>query len=416
MGQVDLAPLFDSMTMHDEKERVTKLLVKNLLHTDISLDDWGIPLATPSRDLTFKTCLGEFSSTNNSFVAMLFRLGHALFDPIDLRLGESVGPEVRRRVEALRRKTALSRWLESTASSVVDVDIQAAGVGDWASNVFALLTGHQVSKACDVALDAGNPRLATLISQAGGDAEYKSDLRAQLATWRDERIDVHIPETVRKIYGLLAGIADVVEGSNGTGIEKCSDVHVSKDLDWKRALGLQLWYSQPLDATIGDVYEAYNALVQDKTAAASRSIARPSPWYIEYPPFAQRPEWKIPAAADIPDALFSLIRLFADPSCTLSDVLDPLSFSPAPADARLPWHIYILLSRCLRAHDLADRGPPPSPPAGGNKAGENGVEGNSPTADLLASSFALQLERMGKVHEAVFVLLHIMPQVNYDIA
>ena len=35
------------------------------------------------------------------------------------------------------------------------------------------------------------------------------------------------------------------------------------------------------------------------------------------------------------------------------------------------------------------------------------VEGHSPSADLLASSYALQLEQAGLIQEAVFVLLHI---------
>ena len=35
------------------------------------------------------------------------------------------------------------------------------------------------------------------------------------------------------------------------------------------------------------------------------------------------------------------------------------------------------------------------------------VEGHSPSADLLASSYAHQLEQMGMIQEATFVLLHL---------
>ena len=39
--------------------------------------------------------------------------------------------------------------------------------------------------------------------------------------------------------------------------------------------------------------------------------------------------------------------------------------------------------------------------------GDVEVEGHSPSADLLASSYALQLEQLGMLQEAAFVLLHI---------
>ena len=49
---------------------------------------------------------------------------------------------------------------------------------------FTLLTGNQVEKACEQAIDGGNVKLATLISQASGDADFKDDLRSQLQIWR----------------------------------------------------------------------------------------------------------------------------------------------------------------------------------------------------------------------------------------
>ena len=41
------------------------------------------------------------------------------------------------------------------------------------------------------------------------------------------------------------------------------------------------------------------------------------------------------------------------------------------------------------------------------------VEGHSPTANLVASSYAFQLECLGLIQEAVFVLLHIEGSRGY---
>ena len=44
---------------------------------------------------------------------------------------------------------------------------------------------------------------------------------------------------------------------------------------------------------------------------------------------------------------------------------------------------------------------------GADGDGDFDVENHSPSADLLANSYALQLEEMGMLQEAVFVLLHL---------
>jgi len=252
-------------------------------------------------------------------------------------------------------------------------------------------------------LDSSNVKLATLLSQAGGDIEFREDIRAQLALWREQKIDVHIDANVRKIYALLAGFVDVLEGSKGAGIERCPDIPIGKGLDWKRAFGLHLWFGQSLDSSITDCFRAYESLVQD----GAPHVATPAPWYLR-PPAPSI--WGLPP--EIPDALFSLIQLFSDSEQPLSNVLRLFSFSPSPLDSRLPWHLYILLSRCLRIRDFADREDTGASANGRHEVDvesndDVGVEGHSPTADLLASSYAFQLEELGMLQEAVFVLLHL---------
>ncbi|KAJ6581258.1 nuclear protein 96-domain-containing protein [Mycena capillaripes] len=383
-----------------------KLLQHQLSHSPIDFDDDDIPFANPSStDLHFSSFASLFPPTDHSFEASLFRLGSALFDSLNLRLGDSVTPDIRTRISALRRKAALSAWLEDTVAPSVDADIRANPAAGATSLAFMHLTGNQVDRASEVAMDGGYLKLATLISQAGGDFEFREDLKDQLEIWREQRIDVHIDESVRKVYALLAGIVDsVVEGSKGGGQDNCADVDIVAGLDWKRVFGLHLWFSGHVDAPISQVFDAYNRLVKEST----RKISGPIPWYEETP---RASRWRLSSPPSVPDALFSLIRLHAEPSCSLSHVLTPLSFGPSPLDYSLPWHLYIVLSRCMRVRDFADRGDPgiqrTSPFSSRDDAEESGVEGHSPSADLLTSSYAFQLEQQGMIQEAVFVLLHL---------
>lgn len=371
----------------------------------IEPDDDGVLQAIPKSTFTFASLARLYPPNDKSFEASLFRLGHALFDPLDLRLPDDIDNNTRIRVETLRRKLELSNWLQDAVSPAVEaeVDESFAGQQGWARAVFSLLTGNQVDRACEVALDSSNVKLATLISQVGGDADFRSDIRRQLDIWREQKIDVHVDEHIRKIYALLAGIVDVLEGSKGTGLERCPDLSVGKGLDWKRAFGLHLWFGQSLDASIADSLAAYEELLDEDSPHA----APPTPWYREGVS-SPKAAWKLPAEATPPDVLFSLIKLFANPDHLLSDVLTPFSFSPSPSDFRLPWHLYILLSRSLRVRDFADRGDTSVDDQRTEGAEDDGdVENHSPSADLLANSYALQLEEIGMLSEAVFVLLHL---------
>lgn len=387
----------------DASTRASNLLSHHLKNTPIEKDADGVPFADPSRHLSFKSCVAQFPATDRSFETSLFRLGHALFDPIDLRLADSVSPDVRNCVLSLRRKAALSRWLQEAIATSVDAELRDNPGADWTTTVFTLLTGNQVEKACEVAMDSGSVKLASLIAQYPGDDEFRGDLRTQLALWREQRIDAHIDEPTRKIYALLAGIVDTLEGSKGKGREHCPDVKIAQDLSWKRAFGLHLWFCEPLESTIAEVFESYNGQWTDD----SSGVSPPIPWYREKPRAeSEKPPWTLPTSAEPPDALYSLIQLYADPACSLSTILKCLSFSESPVDYRLPWHLYIILSRCLGVRDFPDR---ETPSVKGDAAAEMspGAEGHSPSADLLANSYALQLEQAGLIQEAAFVLLHI---------
>lgn len=393
------APFFSEPTEHSSN-RLSRLLQHHLSKTPIVKDEDGIPFADPSSELSFSSFMSLYPKTDRSYEASLFRLGHALFDSMHLHLNQDATVDVRNRVSSIRRKAALSEWLGDVVTPLVDADLKKQSSTDPAALIFSLLSGYQIDKACDTAIDCGSVKLATLISQASGDFEFREDLREQLQLWREQRIDVHVSVSIRKIYSLLAGSLDVLEGSKASNLERCPDVDPLEGLDWKRTFGMYLWYVEPMDASIAQVYKSYDRA----TRLSPSRVAPPRPHYLEGAP-PQKLAFRIPSPPPS-DALFSLIRLYAEPACSLSQILSPLSFGSSPADYSFPWHLYIILSRCMRVRDLSDRGDGEhveevdEDPSGRR-------EGHSPGADLLASYYAQQLEQLGMLQEAIFVLLHI---------
>ncbi|KAJ3519162.1 hypothetical protein NMY22_g13327 [Coprinellus aureogranulatus] len=315
-----------------------------------------------------------------------------------------------------------------------------------ADTVFTQLSGHQVEAACTVAMDTGYIKLATLVCQAGGDATFKADLRAQLKIWADDKLapttagsglgatsNGLISRGIWKVYRLLTGPDDQSDDA-----EMASWVdEVCAGLDWKRVFGLCLWYGMGVDAAVADVVRLYEGLLQRYSAA---QVAKPLPqWQIEQPQARSSQAQsgltatQRTAATSLfsslsstnekqpEDPLFSLIRLHADPVLSLSQVLEPLSFGPDErwGGVGMCWHLYIILSRAMRIRDFADRTPTYSAAArrvnGRTQDDSDDLDsatqtpgvGRSHTANLLTSAYAFELEGWGMVQEAAFVLLHL---------
>lgn len=378
---------------------MSRLLEHHLSKTPILKDEEGVPFADPPHDLCFSSFTPVYPQIDVSYEASLFRLGHALFDSLDVRLAPEITIDVRNRTDSLRRKAALSAWLEEAVAPSVNADLNKPVSGDPIGLIYTLLTGHQIEKACETAMDCSFIKLATLISQAPGDFDFREDIKDQLQIWYEQRVDVHIGESTRKLYSILAGNTDILEGSKTSSLERCPDVDPLKGLDWKRTFAMYLWFAEPMDAPISQVFESYHQASQNFPSR----IAPPLPRNLEGSQDV-KPLYNIPEPPP-PDALFSLIRLYAEPACSLSQVLSPLSFGSHPSDYSLAWHLYIVLSRCMRVRDFSDRGPGEF--LSSDEDDQERREGHSPSADLLASHYAHQLEQLGLLQEAVFVLLHI---------
>ncbi|KAF6764293.1 nucleoporin nup189 [Ephemerocybe angulata] len=412
-----------------------KLLQHHLTHTPITKSDSGVPLANPSSSsaptvtsptpLDFASFASLFPTTHATGPAPLFRLGSALFDPIDLRLNSgrkqasaigvtSITPDLRNRVALLRRRHALSEWLEHVVKSSVEGDIRMKSTGPISGNytaadtVFTSLTGHQVEEACTLAMDTGYLKLATLVSQAGGDKVFKSDIRAQLEIWKDEKL-----APTPGGGGLGVGVYRLLSGPDDQSDENLLASWVEEvcaGLDWKRVFGLCLWYGLGVDAAVVDVLRLYEGLTKRYNSSL---VARPLPnWQSKKGRVVQQQQLSLVPSSRAghrqpEDPQYSLIRLHADPALSLSQVLEPQSFGP---DLRY-------------GGDFADRAPTYTAAtrgAVGRASSDDELEGagstidvpsselgHSHTANLLTSAYAFELEGWGQIQEAAFVLLHL---------
>ncbi|EJD03515.1 uncharacterized protein FOMMEDRAFT_83835 [Fomitiporia mediterranea MF3/22] len=370
------------------------LLQHLLSHSEIvapSVENGNTPYATLRAAVSFSSFSSLFTAQDKSHCASVFRLGHALFDPLDLHLQEDAPADVRNRISALRRVDALSAWLSRTVSSSVEQDIKAVASNDSAQVAFLYLTGNQVEKAVEALMNGGNVRLATIISQIPGDAEFREDILEQLQIWKEEKEDAFMRNSIRKLYALAAGEVDVLEGSSWR-----ENIDVPKDLDWLRVLGLQLWYSSSLNTPLRETFGVYEQIVQ----AAHGRVGFPKPFY----------STSTSGASEAKDGLFNLMKLSVSSSMTLESALDPVSFSSNPRDFRMSWFLYILLARCLRVRDFTDRQLYDAMEDDTITTQE--LEGYSQVANALTTNFAAQLQQEGLVQEAAYVLLFLEDDVG----
>ncbi|GAA5892654.1 hypothetical protein JCM6882_000549, partial [Rhodosporidiobolus microsporus] len=359
----------------------------------------------------------------------LFALGALLFDEIPSLAvpppsdedaeTSTLNSTYTARIAALRRRDALSQWLEeacapaaaSTLASLPPLPSSgsaAAGGGGGAAaaaqRIFALLAAHQIPAACSAAVSSQNLRLATLLAQlapAGSGAatseDLKRDVHLQLAKWREYGVDVG--REVRRVWEVLGGNLGASEGADGG-----AEFHVldREDVGWKEALGMGLWYGARTAGGDGEEEEEVADAVRryESAFSSSSSVARPLPSYVLRRSGAS-PTATAEAEEGVFDPAFHLLKLSTSPSYPLSALLAPRNYGPSRTDYRVPWTLYVLLSRVLRRRDFEDR------EEVGEGAGEGEVEGNSVTADRLTESYAAQLEAQGEWGWAGFVLLFL---------
>ncbi|XP_062344221.1 nuclear pore complex protein Nup98-Nup96 isoform X5 [Cinclus cinclus] len=275
-------------------------------------------------------------------------------------------------VLALERRRAFSRWLSETAAARIEDEVALSRHGSHVEAVFSCLTGKRIGEACRLAQQAGDHRLALLLSQLAGSQPVRDLLTLQLVDWHRLHSDRFMQEERLRLFALLAG-KPVWQLSERISVNVCSL------LDWKRCVAVHLWYLLPPTASISRALAMYEAAFQN-TSECEKYACCPLPSYLEDSGCVIEEDDN--GGRPLRDVCFHLLKLYSDRSYELDQLLDPRSVTSDPLDFRLSWHLWEVL-RALNYCHLSQQ-----------------------SWGVLNTSYAAQLESEGLWEWAVFVMLH----------
>lgn len=262
----------------------------------------------------------------------------------------------------LMRRAEFSYWLQESVSYHVQNQICSLSGSDYLQHIFVLLSGRQLDAAVQLAVSKGDVRLAILLSQAGGSTVNRSDVARQLDLWRINRLDFSFIEKSRlRLYELLAG-----------------NIHgalLDVKLDWRRFLGLLMWYQLPPDSSLPIVFGTYKHLL-DKGSAPY-----PLPLFIDEVPLDEETNWNSDNHFDVSFYLMLLHASQETDFSFLKSMFSAFSSTPDPLDYHMIWHQRAVLEAVgvINSNDL----------------------------HILDMGLVSQLLCSGKCHWAIYVVLHM---------
>lgn len=165
----------------------------------------------------------------------------------------------------------------------------------------------KILDAANLALDNRCPKLAALISQLSVTNRTKLFLQEQIECWYNSLTAEHINEETKKIYLLLSGIPVKDE------------VNIFRDIDWKRAFGMHLWYVCPAGAPLEQAIDLYKRAFEEQG-------------YSECP---NPPYERIGIEGSSFDVLYHILMLYRTRVHRLSSVLNPSTHTDDHLDYRL---------------------------------------------------------------------------------
>ncbi|XP_055825546.1 nuclear pore complex protein NUP96 isoform X3 [Solanum dulcamara] len=262
----------------------------------------------------------------------------------------------------LIRRAEFSFWLQESVCHRVQEEVSSLNDSSDLQHMFLLLTGRQLDAAVELAASRGDVRLAMLLSQAGGSMVDRSDVARQLDIWRVNGLDFNFVETERiRVLELVAG-----------NIHRAlHDV----DIDWKRFLGLLMWYQLPPETELPVVFRTYQRLLNEGKAPS------PVPVYIDEGPIELSMNWH---AVKHFDLSYYLMLLHANQEIdfsALKTMFCAFASTNDPLDYHMIWHQRAVLEAigAFSSNDL----------------------------HVLDISFISQLLCLGQCHWAVYVVLHM---------
>jgi nuclear pore complex protein Nup98-Nup96 len=243
--------------------------------------------------------------------------------------------------------------------------------------VFSLVSGRQIAAACSLANQHRDHKLALLLSQiASGTPNSRMLAYEQMDVWRRMGIQHYITKGRLRLFALLAGL--MVWECDGEERGGGEDVRVCHGLDWKRVLGLHLWYCSSPTSRVAEAVAQFTRAFMDETAYA----LPPIPAYMEKAGFTPPTSGSYDDNLTL-DSCFHVLRLYCARDHSLERTLNPAASIPFHLDYRISWHLWSVLHSLYLTHL------------------------HPSSLSHLHQSFAAQLEAVGLWHWAVFILLHL---------
>ncbi|KAL6996694.1 Nuclear pore complex protein nup96, variant 2 [Sarracenia purpurea var. burkii] len=277
--------------------------------------------------------------------------------------GKEGSPELDLEALPLIRRAEFSYWLQESVCHRVQEEVSSLNESNDLEHIFSLLTGRQLDAAVEMAASRGDVRLACLLSQAGGSTVNRSDIAQQLHLWRNNGLDFNFIEPDRiRLYELLAGN---IQGA-------LRDI---QQVDWKRFLGLLMWYQLPPNTSLPVVFNTYQLLLDDGRAPY------PVPVYVDEGPLEEAVDWH---TGDHLDLAYYLMLLHAseEPEFgALKTMFSAYASTYDPLDYHMIWHQRAVLEAVgiFRSNDL----------------------------HALDMGIISQLLCLGQCHWAIYVVLHM---------
>ncbi|KAL8226116.1 hypothetical protein R6Q57_018673 [Mikania cordata] len=271
----------------------------------------------------------------------------------------------------LIRRAEFSVLLQESVCHRVQEEISSLNDSKDLLQLFLLLTGRQIDAAIELSASRGDVRLACLLSQAGGSTFNRADISRQLDLWKTNSLDFSFIEKDRiKLFELLAGN---IHGALG-----------EMDIDWKRFLGLLMWYHLPPVSDLTSIFQTYQHLLEDGRAPY------PVPVYIDEKVVQDDVSW-IPGERF--DLAYYLMILHSseerdfDKVHMLKTMFSAFASTHDPLDHHMIWHQRAVLEAVgtFSSNDL----------------------------HILDMGFVSQLLNLGFCHWAIYVVLHMSYHGDY---
>jgi nuclear pore complex protein Nup98-Nup96 len=347
----------------------SKTLELQKQHTELMQRDdeqSEVPRAITPAELTFATLSRAETGASSLDVQekAIWELSSILFDPLDVAAGDLTdGMSDHQKFEfdaRLRLERLQIFWSDFMASAVESRSKTTRAAEEKA---LLLLTKNDVVNACQVLMDAGDVKLATLVAQLPSSETTREVMRQQLQAWQERKDWSEFSDAHKALYTILTGETCIVTGLNGSSEDRTQEFCLSErfGLDWRQSLSLCLQFGGHED--IKHAVSTYITSLKE-----GREKVKPLPYG---------------EASEGENTLLGLLRLAALKEAQVERLFDSATISGSALNSRLAWQ----LATMLEAKDLC--------------------EFPEEKMDSLTLDFASQLESTGAWTKAVWALLHL---------